>query len=379
MNLNYLIDPNMQFQDRNGVNNVAGFLRVYYEGTDDRATTYKDFIGTMNPADIPLDNNGRAVVIADSEKEYRVEVYSASGAMLWTQHPVFPQGGGGSEYDGDVSDATATFTKDDGDNSEMSSGSTLNVLFTKISKFFAGLKRVAFTGSYKDLSDTNVVFVERFHVEYSEIMELLQDDRVIMTTDGFIYCGYGDGKYYFIRFKITGSYGAMFEMSSVDTDNHWVTGRSGELLDSDFWRLAFANGDTLNIALNSYNQPYLTQCPLYQTTKDASSFTEGTYVATVPNNKLTFITNLLVPNLEIRAYLECYDVPSEHVANFAVEVTPTVDCTVTVKTSKNSYATPHWITLSRALGVSNVMRAGKKYQITCIGTCWTIAEFELPS
>ena len=151
MNLNYLIDPNMQFQDRNGVNNVAGFLRVYYEGTDDRSTTYKDFNGTMNPADIPLDNNGRAVVIADSEKEYRVEVYSASGAMLWTQHPVFPHGGGGSEYDGDVSDATATFTKDDGDTSEISSGSTLKVLFTKISKFFAGLKRVAFTGSYNDL------------------------------------------------------------------------------------------------------------------------------------------------------------------------------------------------------------------------------------
>ena len=157
MNLNYLIDPNMQFQDRNGVNNVAGFLRVYYEGTDDSATTYKDFIGTLNPADIPLDNNGRAVVIADSEKEYRVEVYSASGALLWTQHPVFPQGGGGSEYDGDVSDATATFTKDDGDTSEISSGSTLKVLFTKISKFFAGLKRVAFTGSYNDLEDSPTI------------------------------------------------------------------------------------------------------------------------------------------------------------------------------------------------------------------------------
>ena len=380
MNLNYLIDPNMQFQDRNGVNNVAGFLRVYYEGTDDRATTYKDFIGTMNPADIPLDNNGRAVVIADSDKEYRVEVYSASGAMLWTQHPLFVQGGGGGgSYDGDVSDATATFTKDEGDTSEMSSGSTLKVLFTKISKFFASLKRVAFTGSYNDLNDTHVVFIERLTAEYSEITELLRDDRVIMTTDGYIYCGYGDDKYYFIRFKITGYYGAMFEMSSVDTNNHWVSGSSGELLDSDFWRLAFAHGDTLNIALDSYNRPYLTQCPLYQTTKDASSFTEGTYVATVPNNKLTFITNLLVPNLEIRAYLECYDVPSEHVANFAVEVTPTVDCTVTVKTSKNSYATPHWITLNKASGVSNVMRAGNKYQITCIGTCWTIAKFELPS
>ena len=153
MNLNYLTDPNKQFQAPNGLNNVAGFLRVYYDGTDDRATTYKNFIGTLNPADIPLDNNGRAVVIADSEKVYRVEVYSASGALLWTQHPVFPQGGGGSEYDGDVSDATATFTKDDGDPSELSSGSTLKVLFTKISKFFASLKSVAFTGSYNDLSN----------------------------------------------------------------------------------------------------------------------------------------------------------------------------------------------------------------------------------
>lgn len=163
MSLNYLIDPNMQFQDRNGVNNVAGFLRVYYEGTDDRATTYKDFIGTLNPADIPLDNNGRAVVIVDSEKEFRVEVYSASGAMLWTQHPVFPQGGGGSEYDGDVSNATATFTKDDGDTSEIASGSTLKVLFTKISKFFASLKRVAFTGSYNDLSDKPDVKKGKLH------------------------------------------------------------------------------------------------------------------------------------------------------------------------------------------------------------------------
>lgn len=168
MNLNYLIDPNMQFQDRNGVNNVAGFLRVYYEGTDDRATTYKDFNGTLNPADIPLDNNGRAVVIADSEKEYRVEVYSASGAMLWTQHPVFPQGGGGSEYDGDVSDATATFTKDEGDTSEIASGSTLKELFTKISKFFAGLKRVAFTGSYNDLEDPPTIPAPQVQSDWNE-------------------------------------------------------------------------------------------------------------------------------------------------------------------------------------------------------------------
>lgn len=163
MNLNYLIDPNMQFQDRNGVNNVNGFIRVYIDGTDDFAPTYRNFEGTLNPRDIRIDNNGRCVIIVDDSKAYRVECYDRDGGLLWTQHPLFVQGGGGSEYDGDVSDATATFTKDDGDPSEISSGSTLKVLFTKISKFFAGLKRVAFTGSYGDLSDKPDVKKGKLH------------------------------------------------------------------------------------------------------------------------------------------------------------------------------------------------------------------------
>lgn len=157
MNLNYLTDPNKQYQDRNGVNNVNGFIRVYIDGTDDFAPTYRNFEGTLNPRDIRIDNNGRCVIIVDDSKVYRVECYDRDGGLLWTQHPLFVQGGGGSEYDGDVSDATSTFTKDEGDTSEISSGSTLKVLFTKISKFFAGLKRVAFTGSYGDLEDTPTI------------------------------------------------------------------------------------------------------------------------------------------------------------------------------------------------------------------------------
>lgn len=99
MELAYLFDPNKQFQDRNGVNNVAGFLRVYYEGTDDRATTYKNFIGTLNPADIPIDNDGRAVVIVEGEKTYRLEVYARNGNLLWTQHPLCPLVGGGGSFE----------------------------------------------------------------------------------------------------------------------------------------------------------------------------------------------------------------------------------------------------------------------------------------
>ena len=88
MALAYLLDPQLQISDKSGALNVAGFLRVYLNGTDDRATTYKDFNGTLNPADIVLDNNGRAVVIADSSKAYRLEVYTRDGDLLWTQYPL---------------------------------------------------------------------------------------------------------------------------------------------------------------------------------------------------------------------------------------------------------------------------------------------------
>lgn len=97
MSLSYLFDPNKQFQDEAGNNNVDGFLRVYIDGTDDRAITYKDFDGTFNLSDITLDINGRAVVIVDRSKTYRLEVYKRDGGMLWTARPMIPsyEGGGG--------------------------------------------------------------------------------------------------------------------------------------------------------------------------------------------------------------------------------------------------------------------------------------------
>ena len=88
----YLFDPNKQFQDDSGKNNVNGFLRVFINNTDDRAVTYKDFDGTLNEADIRLDNNGRAIVIVDDSKTYRLEVYDSIGNMLWTAKPLYAIG-----------------------------------------------------------------------------------------------------------------------------------------------------------------------------------------------------------------------------------------------------------------------------------------------
>ena len=185
MDLAYLLDPNKQYQDRNGVNNVSGFIRVYYDGTDDSAITYCNFKGTMNKRDIPIDNNGRAVVIADSSKVYRVEVYDRAGSLMWTQHPIscgVSGGGGGGSFEqvqsdwnqsdssavnfiknkpdlgnflektGDGKDVTVTFNKAS-ERTNIGTGEKLSVLFGKIKKWFSDLKAVAFSGSYNDLSN----------------------------------------------------------------------------------------------------------------------------------------------------------------------------------------------------------------------------------
>ena len=100
----YLVDPEKQFMTKSGTINVAGFLRVYDASTDDRVITYQDFQGTENEFDIKLDNNGRAIVIADSARVYRLEVYDRYGSLQWTTSPLWclAAGGGAAIHRTDV-------------------------------------------------------------------------------------------------------------------------------------------------------------------------------------------------------------------------------------------------------------------------------------
>ena len=84
-----------QFQAKDGRNNTGGWLKVFLAGTDDPATTYSDYNYTRNPEKIILDDDGRATVICDKSKAYRLEVYDISGMLLWTEEPVFCSGTGG--------------------------------------------------------------------------------------------------------------------------------------------------------------------------------------------------------------------------------------------------------------------------------------------
>jgi hypothetical protein len=95
MALAYLFEPTTQFQARTGANLTAGFLKVFYTQTDDAAETYSDFAATPNEEEIVLDADGRAVVIVDDTKTYRLEVYNRNRGLLFTIDPITAMGGGG--------------------------------------------------------------------------------------------------------------------------------------------------------------------------------------------------------------------------------------------------------------------------------------------
>lgn len=95
MALAYLLDPCLQHQNRAGVNNVSGYFEVFEYDTDDRATVYTDFDGTLAPEHIGIDNNGRCVMIVDSAKAYRVEMHLPNGGLIYAQSPVWTVVSGG--------------------------------------------------------------------------------------------------------------------------------------------------------------------------------------------------------------------------------------------------------------------------------------------
>ena len=108
--LGYLVDPQKQFIGKGGVPMAAGHVEVFLVGTDDHAVTYKNFDGGLNGAEIALDANGRAVIIADSSQAYRVEVYDDSGMLQWTVSPALVGAGSFVGLDGKadkVNDAVA--------------------------------------------------------------------------------------------------------------------------------------------------------------------------------------------------------------------------------------------------------------------------------
>ena len=90
-------------------------------------------------------------------------------------------------------------------------------------------------------------------------------------------------------------------------------------------------------------------------TAAASISVSNNTVSTIANDSLSAMT------------IDC-TVTNGECANFACEISTEVACTLAV-TINTMAAHP-----SVSGGTS--MEAGKFYQLTCVGTCWTLAEFE---
>lgn len=149
----YLLSPTFQVVNTAGKPSTGGYIEVYIHGTRDRYYCASDFDGTLHPFKIPLDSIGANIVLADDSQTYDVYVYNRYGSLIMSRYDVPTVRGKDSAYSGDVSDATSTLTKNEGDLSSMASGMSIKTILTSISNFFASLKKVAFSASYNDLSD----------------------------------------------------------------------------------------------------------------------------------------------------------------------------------------------------------------------------------
>ena len=66
------------------------------------------------------------------------------------------------------------------------------------------------------------------------------------------------------------------------------------------------------------------------------------------------------------------EVGTDEIVNFAIEITPSVNCTLTIKKKVGSGEA---VTMKHAVAAGNTLEANKTYQVTAVGSCWTLAEF----
>lgn len=95
MSLGYLISPALQLEDINGKPLVGGYLVTYLHGTTTPYITYADFDGNHNPAKVPLNARGMAILLADADNLYDVYCYDCHDVEQWSRINIGTIGTGG--------------------------------------------------------------------------------------------------------------------------------------------------------------------------------------------------------------------------------------------------------------------------------------------
>lgn len=101
---------------------------------------------------------------------------------------------------------------------------------------------------------------------------------------------------------------------------------------------------------------------------NSSPISSTTSSATIPNNRLTIIGSSYTNNQST------YTVQinsTGYATNAAFEINPNVNMALTVERRTATGTT----TLKHSVAAGNQLEAGKYYQVTAVGNCWTLAEF----
>jgi len=101
---------------------------------------------------------------------------------------------------------------------------------------------------------------------------------------------------------------------------------------------------------------------------DGGTLTDGVTI-NVANNAVSMLTTAQSA-LTLNVNLELGEI-----ANFAVEITTSVNATLTVTSTIGNTVT----TLHPSVAGGTSLESSKIYQVTCVGSCWTVAEFEVIS
>ena len=120
MSLGYLISPALQLEDINGKPLVGGYLEVYLHGTTTPYITYADFDGNHNPAKVPLNARGMAILLADADNLYDVYCYDCHDVEQWSRINIGTIGTGGEggaevSYEPSLLRTSSSILNSDGD------------------------------------------------------------------------------------------------------------------------------------------------------------------------------------------------------------------------------------------------------------------------
>lgn len=182
-------------------------------------------------------------------------------------------------------------------------------------------------------------------------------------------------------FKVTDKDGNVYVMTLVDTEARQAIDEAKLMnFDEDFFTSEPSQDQkTVNIGLNGV--PFGVESPLKFVQDNAQGIVLGcdlllnggalTDAASIDvlNNALSSLTTAQ-STLTLNVNVDANEVP-----NFAVEITTSTDVTLTVTKTIGGTTT----TLNPSVAGGASLTTGKLYQLTCVGNCWTLAEFTVPT